>query len=334
MNIPVATLKKYQKLSAHVRSNGILPIHKYLRFGEGHICKNVGHSFVTMAYDAEAVNDPVILVSEDDLYPLLGSTVSSFISINIVKGKVELNDGRDRFLLQQQDKKTFINPPTADGEPIPLSEEFIKAMAAAANFAIPVKDGPEYYNYVHIGEGAICAGEGFVVYHYPIEEPVKIVLLNYVAEAISVFKIESFLESENYYFFYNGEVTFGYVKPTISWFDIRKLFQQKREHIFTVGSSDLLSFNNLTMKLTQNPIVTLSNGKMEMDDVLLDKHHEREVPGLKVPSPFTYNPTRMNVVLKSIDVEELDFAESAPAYYISSKETKATAIIAKIQKPQ
>lgn len=315
-------------------SNGVLPIHKYLRFGEGHICKNVGHSFVTMAYGAESVNDPVILVPEDGLYSLLGATLSSFISISINKGRIELNDGLDKIYLPKEDVKHFINPPLTAGEPIALSEDFSKAIAAAAKFAIPVKDGPEYYNYVHIGDGAVCAGEGFMVYHYPIEEDVKMVLLNRVAEAISDFKIEAFSQSENYYFFYNGEITFGYVKPAIGWFDITRLFKQKRDYIFSVCASDLTSFNNVANSLTKAALVTISTGKMEMQDSLLETAQEREVANIKVPAPFTYNPQRMNTVIKGLDVEELDFSDSAPAYYISSKDTKATAIIAKIQKPQ
>lgn len=334
MNIPVKELKKFSKLSSHVRSNGILGIHNYLRFGEGHICKNVNHSFVTFCYDAEAVNDPVLLVPEDDLYSLLHKTTSSFISINEKKGKIELTDGEDKILVQKQDIKTFSNPPSFDGTPVPLSEEFSKAISSAARFAIPVKDGPEYYNYVHIGEGAVCAGEGFIIYHHPIQEDVKLILMNRVAEAISDFGINAFCQTDNYYFFFNGEVTFGYVKPVIGWVDIKRLFDKERKHIFTIGSSDLLSFGNLASALSKTAMVTVTTGKLEMNDSEVDKYQEREVPSIKVRAPFTYNPTQMSIVIKALDVEELDFADSQPAYYISSKETKATAIIAKIQKPQ
>jgi hypothetical protein len=88
----------------------------------------------------------------------------------------------------------------------------------------------------------------------------------------------------------------------------------------------------LSLQLSKTALVTISEGKFEMDDILLDKHHERLVDNVKVPAPFTYNPERMNTIINGLDVEALDFSDSKPAYYISSKDSKATAIIAKISK--
>lgn len=335
MNIPVNHLKKFQKLSAHVRGSNIIPIHHYLLFGGGKIVKNVNTSFIeyTLPNSNEYMKeDEFVLVDENDLYSLLGVTSSAFISITQTKKSVELNDGRDKIKLQSPATNEFNPPPIADGETIKLSSEFMEAVAKASGFAQFIKDMPTYYGYVHVGEKTVCAGDGIIAFHCPIEEVLKVVIDNKIAQVISKCDIHGFQSSDNYYYFHNTETVFGFAKSEIGWFDIRRIFQQKREFSFTLDATDLTSFNSLSLQLSKTALVTISDGKLEMNDMTLDKHHERDVSGVKVPAPFTYNPERMNTIISGLDVGELDFSDSKPAYYISSKDSKATAIIAKISK--
>jgi len=329
MNIPVSKLKKFEKLSSHVRSSNIIPMHHYLRFGNGKIIKNINTSFVEFILP-EADTD--MLVDENDLYSLLDITASPFIAITEKKGKIELNDGRDKVILQSPPVKEFSLPPVCASESIKLSKDFMEAVSKASIFAQFIKDMPTYYGYVHVGENTVCAGDGIIAFHCPIEEDLKIVIDNRIAPIISKYDIHSFQAEDNYYYFHNTEATFGFAKSEIGWFDIRRIFQQKREHSFTLDASDLTSFNSLSIKLSKTAMVTISKGKFEMDDILLDKHHERDVDHINIAEPFSYNPERMNTIINGLDVESLDFSDSKPAYYISSKDTKATAIIAKIQK--
>lgn len=330
MQVQTNHLKKFQKLSSHVSGSNIIPIHRYLRFGGGKIIKNVNSSFIE--YSCEMEEDEHYLVDENDLYALLKNTPSSFITIAGKKGKIELNDGRDKILLQSPPVKDFQLPPVAVGESIPLSSDFMEAVARASGFAQFIKEMPTYYGYVHVGEKTVCAGDGIIAYYRPIEEDVKIVIDNRIAQIISKYDIHTFQSSDNNYYFHNTESVFGFAKSEIGWFDIRRIFQQKREYSFTLDASDLTSFNSLSLQLSKTSMVTISNGKFEMDDILLDKHHERDVESVKIPDPFTYNPERMNTIINGLDVEALDFSDSKPAYYISSKDSKATAIIAKISK--
>jgi hypothetical protein len=329
MNIKVNDLRKYQKLSSHVKGSNIIPIHRYLRFGDGAICKNVNTSFIR--YLLPDANE-YLLVDENDLYSLLAVTNSSTISITAKKNKIELNDGRDKILVQSPDFKDFQLPEMPEAKGTEVSADFMEAVYKASRFAQFIKDMPSYYGYVHIGENTVCSGDGIIAFHCPVEEDVKMVLDHKIAQIIAKYDIHTFQSSENYYYLHNTESVFGFAKPVIGWFDIRRLFQQKRDYSFTLDASDLTSFNSLSLQLSKMAQVTISNGKFEMDDSILDKHHEREVANVKVPAPFTYNPERMNAIINGLDVEALDFSDSKPAYYISSKDTKGTAIIAKIQK--
>lgn len=332
MNISIKELKRFQSLASHVQGSNILPAHKYLKIGEGKIVKNVSSSFIV--YECKAADEGPLLVHEDDLFGLVSETPSAVISINKVKGKIELNDGTDVIKLQEMPPKTFNEPPVADSEKVLLSDEFWEAVSKATYFSQFIKDMPTYYGYVHIAENCVCAGDGIIAYHYPIEEDVKIIIEGKLAKSIAEAKPSWFSQNEKNVFFEGAGVIFGFVKPEIGWLDIKRLFAHEKKYAFSLPASDITSFGNLSIKLTSDPMVTITTGLLEMNDMLLDKNHKRAVPSIKMPGEFTYNPKRMNTVLKGLDVEDIDFSENGSAYYLSSKDTKATALIAKIKKPQ
>jgi len=328
MNIPVNKLKKFQKLAANIKTNGILPIYSYLKFGGGCICKNVGTSF--LEYKMEE-SDEELLVDEHDLFSLLNHTSSPFITITLKKGKVELNDGRDKLLLNTVKYSDFNSPNTSAKEPVPVSAEFMDAILKASNFAQVVKDMPTYYAFVHIGENAVCAGDGLMIFHCPVEEDLSIVLEGRIAQFVAKQGITAFADTGNYHLFFTPDAVLGFAKSELSWFNIKKVFERPREYSFTLGASDIISFNSLSLQLTRDPMVTLSNGKFEMNDMLLDKCHERAAENIKVTEPFSYNPEKMNVVVNGLDCEEIDFSDGGPCYFLSNKDVKATTIIAKIK---
>lgn len=329
MIIPVNQLKKFQKLSSHIKSNNILPIYGYLQFGGGYIRKNVGTAFVNFICK-EADED--LLVDESDLFGLLNVTNTTAISITKKGSKIKVTDGRDYFDLVSPKHEEFPNSEVPAGSPINISEEFMEAVAKASHFATFIKDAPTYYGFVHIGEKTVCAGDGIIIFHCPVEEDVKIVLDNKIAQVLSKYNIHSFQESESHYYFHNSDSVFGFSKPDTGWFDIRRLFQQERAYSFTLDASDLTSFNSLALQLSKACQVTVSDGKLEMNDPYLNKHHERPAENIKIPAPFLYNPEKMNALIAGMDVETMDFSDSKPCYFISSKGTNATAIIAKISK--
>lgn len=293
------------------------------------ICKNVSSSFIKFDMDG---SDEELLVNEQDLYSLLNATSSSFINITKNKGKIELTDGKDRFLLQSPPVTDFNMPTIPDSETTTVSGAFLNAVSSASAFTQFIKDMPTYYGFIHIGEGSVCAGDGIIIYHCPVEENIKLVLEGSIAKFLSKLDIQSIGIADNYYYFLTNDCTIGIAKPSEGWFDIRKVFKNKREYSFTGSSSDIVSFNTLSLQLSKTALVTLSNGKFEMTDMLFDKYHERIAENIKIESPFSYNPDRMNTVINGLDCEEIEFHDAAGCYFLSSKDTKATTIIAKINK--
>jgi hypothetical protein len=330
MNIKTAELRAFQKLASHIKGSGVLPIHGYLKFGGGGICKNVSTSFIRFDL-TEADED--MLVPENDLYSLLAVTRSEFINITTAKvGKILLSDTKDKIYIQTPKVAEFNIPPVPETTQHTLSEDFSDALSRAACFAQFIKDMPTYYGYVHIGKKTICAGDGIIGLHYPVSDDFEATIEGTAAKFIASLNPHSYSVSEAYHFFFTDGAQIGLSKSIIGWFDIRKIFEYPKAYEFTADPSDVLSFNQLSMKLTQAPVVTMSKGKFEMNDMLLDKYHEREDQSLTLEAPFTYNPEKMNVLLNAIGGSETEFHHSAPCYFITHKDTKATAFIAKIGK--
>src|ERR1700740_102442 len=137
MELKVSDLKRFQKASKHIQSNGVLPIHNYLKFEPGKITKIVTGAFVE--FPCQGIDEPV-LVDEKMLNNLLNITNSPIITISNNKAKVIMSAG--------------------------MAPEVAKNMEVI----------PHYLMYVLFGNKSICGGDGFMAIHYPIEETVEIVL--------------------------------------------------------------------------------------------------------------------------------------------------------------
>jgi hypothetical protein len=329
MNIKVSDLKKFQKYAANIKTNKILPIYGYLKFGDGTIVKNISTSFVV--FDCEDAKESV-LVDEHLLNSLLNVTTSEFINISIKGNKVTISDTRDKIVFQAPAVKEYSALPKMGSDKMQVSDGFIEALGMSANFAVNMADIPEKYMYVHIGEKTICAGDGIIGFHCPVEESMKIVLEKKIAQLLCKYNISAFSQSDSYYFFYTPEAVLGFAIQSIGWMDIRRVFADIPKVTFTTMSSDIQSFNALSMQASASCIVTMETGKLEMNDMLSDIKHDRPAENLVLPEPFTYAPSKMNTVLSALGSEEIDFHEGKGMYYIKSSDTKATAIIAKINK--
>lgn len=330
MNIKVSDLKKFQKLSGHIRPSGITPASTCLKFGGGAIVKNANSAFIS--YDCVDANED-ILVDELALNSLLNATFSDFINICVKSGKVVISDTRDKIPCGFIESKEFNNPPICETNKKALSPEFLDALHLAADTCTGYKNPATLYMFVHIGKNMIAAGNGFMGVVFPIVEDYTVVLEKNIARLVSSHNITSMCESKGHYFFYADDFVMGFSKQEIGFCEMGKHMNGGKDRTFTVASSDIRSFNSLALSLCKDySIVTMETGKFEMTDHRIDYAPTRPAPELTLPEPFHYNAENMNQVVTALGVETLDFYHSDKAYFIKSTETKATAIIAKIQK--
>lgn len=329
MNIRVSDLRRFRKLAVSIKTNKILPIYGYLKFGDGEICKATEHAFVKWGC---AESDEKILVEEKHLFNLLDITNAPFINISKKGKKVMLTDGRDNLHFQTDEYDLFTKIPGKPEEVIQITDAFLDALGMSSEFCMPMGPIPQYYMYVQIGNKTICSGDGVILFHQDIEEPVNAILEKDIARLMSREPVKSFSESESHYFFFTEDTTFGFTKQNMGYTDIRKFFANIGKVSFSSSNSDFASYNTLASKSAINPIVNIVTGKMEMYDSGTDMGNTRPMPNITLSKDFSYIPSYMNRLLSAIAGDALDFYENDKFMAIKNPDIKATAIIAKISK--
>lgn len=330
MNIKVSNLKKFQKLSSHIRPAGITPASSCIKFCDGKLIKNANSAFIE--YDCQDATDNV-LVDENVLNSLLKNTISDIISISVIDKKLILSDGRDKISSGIIPVKEFVDPIMDKSKRRPISNDFLDSLRRSSGACMPYKSQSSLYMFVHIGGKLMAAGNGFMGVCFPIEEDYTMVLEKSVAALVANYEIVSTSETSGHYFFYAENFTLGFSKQEIGFCEMGKMMQCNNKITFTISACDITSFNSLALSLCKDySIVTIDSGKLEMIDFRIDSAPIREIPGLKLPEPFHYNAEFMNQLITAFGVETLDFHYSEKAYFIKSPDSKASAIIAKISK--
>ena len=330
MNIKTKDLKAFQRLSSHIKSNGVLPASDCIRFGEGKLIKNAHSAFIS--YDCADANE-TILVEELGLNSVLANTPSEFLNISMKGKKLVVSDSRDNIPFPTFQDNEFNAPPESESKRQKISPEFLDALGRAAEVCMPYKSPASLYMFVHVGNKRMAAGNGFMGVVFPIEEEYTLVIERSIAALISKHEFVEMSESKSHYFFYGDGFTMGFSKQEIGFSDMGKLMSGGDERTFTISASDVTSFNSLALSLCKDwSIVTMDNGKFEMTDSRSEYAPTRPAEQIKVPEPFHYNAENMNLIIKALGAQELDFYHSPRAYFIKSTETKATAIIAKMSK--
>lgn len=332
MNIKVSDLKKFQKLTAHIECNRILPASDCIRFGGGAIVKNVNSAFVSYACNDSTVD---VLVDERSLNSLLNATASDFINISVKETKIILSDGRDKIPVGIVPLKDFGELPEPESKKLEITPEFLSILGQASEACAEMKAETSLYMFVHVGNKMMASGNGFMGVCFPIDEDYKMVIEKEVAKLVSRQQIYGWAESKGHYFFYGHDVFFGFSKQQIGFSNMGSMIRGGEERTFSISSADVLSFNSLALSLSftkELTVVTMAPGQFETVKAGDEEPSVRPYEGLKVPEPFNYNPEYMNKVITALNVEELDFYHDKRAYFIKSPDTKATAIIAKISK--
>lgn len=330
MNIKTSTLKKFKEYSSHIKGNGVLPIHDYLKFGNSVIQKVVTSCFIK--FDCEE-SDEEILVEEKALYDLLAITPSDFISITHKKGITTISDKRDTIPMPVPEIKLFTDIPTLDLDKSDLSSECLDAIGSAAKICGQMGDTPDKYMFVMVGDKCVTSISQSYGYCRLIEESVEMALEKKIASFVARSNAKACSVSDTHYVFYTDTATIGFTRQSIGYGDFGKqLRTDPGELTFTGSNSDIQSFNSLSISLCDFPQVTiLKKGGFESYNSTSEIPHTR--PSNIIPlEDFTYLPAPMNLLLSALGDEELDFYQKPNMLVIKSKETNATAAIGKIQK--
>lgn len=326
MKIATADLKQFKANGTAIRKRNIMPILDYIAFRQGAACKNNLISFLSQTIPGA---DEDLLVDESTLSVFLKNTEAKEIEIYKEGLSVVLNDGKTKIDCPTEDVDLYPrdSQPESDFKIIPA--EVSAAISAASDFILPEELTPGPRSVIFVGKDHVCASNGFVAYVEKVGKVEEIVLQRETAKAIFSHGLDvPFAQSASYHFFKDNDKTYGFAKPDYPFADISQFGKHSRDLPSVVmNRRDLLSFNQTCIdsrkaKYFMPARFSLTN---QVDLSFLDSDFgikiDRSIPADgKAPIKFAYNPEYMNIILKSMDDDEVTLHYDKHKIYFSNND--------------
>lgn len=325
--VPVADIKTFKQNSAHVKTNGILPILDYILFDNGEIIKTNGHDYVVQQSNFSGA----FLVDERELYSFMEYTNANdllFTVEQIEKGKkrIAITDGVKKGGSNTDDVIHYLKRQTPSDKKTILSADTLDDIGIAAEYTDEKASDLRAKN-VFVGNGAILASDGFIAFKKECSHDLPTMVLSRgICKIISGFESLVFSENEKMMFFEAANTTYGFVKSEATYFDLSPFFAMDKEKSFVINKRELLSYNNWSIARSPLkyccPYFEISDEglllTMQDADYALDGSETIPAKGT-MKGKFRYNAAIMNRLLSSVPDEELDFYQAKNRFYISGK---------------
>lgn len=320
IKVPVADIRSLKKNSSHIKKNGILPIHDYIKFDNGTITKTSQHEYVVQ----ESNFNGAFLVEERVLFHFIDYTHAAEILFVADGKKVILSDGSQKASSNQDDINLFPKIEQPPKETVSLTDTILKLFGSAAKYT-QEKDSDLRKSHIFIGGDAIIASDGFIAFYRKIDRALpKTAIHRSVAETVSSIDPADFSQTEKKLFFRAGKVLYGFQKTEATYVDMSGFFNYKKGTCFHAPKSDLIAFNEMSLGMSKlklcHPYLEVVNGKLLMsavDSVFgVDNEKEIDVVG-EMGDKFQYDAVILNRLLKTAPDEELTFYRIKGMMYIT-----------------
>lgn len=332
VTISTKEIKDFKAASSFIKSNKLLPILDYLKFGDGVITKTNLSSFISY----KTKFDGSFLVQEDILLNFVSLTSSPTIDISISKGVVTISDGNSTVTSPSEDIANYPSVPVPNKENCFFGEDILMAIGLSSNFT-DQEELPTVRGHVFISGNYVMASNGFIGYREKVSESLpNIVLSKEIALTLGKIPASAFNENDNNVFFSNERYTVGFVKPELKFFDISSVFNKKTEggDSFVIHKDDLISFCELCIISTKSKFheCYMKNGKkgllLEMNDVDFNVNVKKEISfNGTLEQDFIFNPSFMLKCIKSLCDQELTFTRNGNMYLITDSSSSVSLIM-------
>ncbi|MCG2614868.1 hypothetical protein LZZ85_11270 [Terrimonas sp. NA20] len=343
MRIKVTDLREFFKRSSKIRSNGVLPIHDYLKIDFSReavvITKSVSFAFCRHEIESESNDIETILVEEKRLSALVNSAEGEYITFEIKKDKILLSDSINEVSLKAENVEGFSKQPKqGDNETYILSESVISALFQAKSF-IYVMQLDNNYGHVYcsnVGEDSyIFSTNGQALYLKKLTEKLPAFSLNPVAcETLAPYETLVYYTAENYNCFDSGKTLFGFAKSEMKAPNFSPVVNNiDREKGITVNKDDLLKFTSLVNSFSfKVPIISIEPGEgslaLRYNEVDYQVDAQRDIEAVMNFSPevFHWNTQFLEPVLKCFSTEKVTLHPGGPLYAVENPEEEGLTI--------
>ncbi len=327
MNFKLIDLKDFKEKSAFIKQNSIIPVLSNIRFDKGRLIKNNLKEFIVYQLN----NDIETLIDERILMNYI-STAKGDVEITVNGKKVTITDGSIPVTSTAGNVDEYPITSLSEAALLSLPEGTQDAIAMAAKFINPSADG--YVSFVFCGKGMVAASDNFIGNITPVSEVPTMILSKECALAVCGLEDPEFAESDNYYFFRSGHVTYGFIKPEQQFIDFTPFLTYSDEKSFTLAKSELVRFNDVCVNSGQSKALSAKfakvNGHLVMTmndtDYAVDAGAKVVASGSEVDE-FKYSPALMNRLLKALPEQELTFVQGKHKYYIKGQLNYLTLIM-------
>lgn len=321
VKVPVADIMSLKKNSSHIKKNGIVPIHDYIKFDNGTITKTNSNEFVVQ----ESNFTGSFLVEERILFNFIEYTSAPEISFASDGKKIIISDGVQKTVSNQEEVALFQLIEQPPKETVAVTDTILKLFGAAAKYT--TEDDDLRKSHIFIGGDVILASDASIAFYRKVDRQLpKTAIHRSVAERVSSIDPADFSQTDNKLFFKTGKILYGFRKTEATYIDMGVFFNYEKDVFFHAPKQELISFNEMSLAMSKfkfcHPFLEIKNGKLLMSavnsDYGVDNEKEIEVVG-EIGDKFHYDAMTLNRLLRTAPDEELMFTRAKGKMYITGE---------------
>jgi len=315
MKLLTSDLRKFGAASSSIKKNNLMPILNYLKFDNGYITKNNLESFIIMKADFTGS----ALIDENILMSFVNFTNEKEITVTVKDKHLVISDGKSKVTSPTEDLSHFPVNVETDGDSVQFTSDVLYNLRSALGFTMDDKTMP-FKEHVFIGNGLLSASTGFICFTQAVDKAIPETILSRDASAALIkFEEVTFSQNDTYQFFQKDDFKYGFIKTDLKFLNM-KLFSllPEGDHI-PVNKSELVKFCEICINNTPSRIVSASSEGEKL--VMVDKDY-----GVTIETPvsfnigeFTFNPSIMLKMLKSVPDEQLKFVRAPSKYFVTGE---------------
>jgi hypothetical protein len=173
---------------------------------------------------------------------------------------------------------------------------------------------------VFVGNGIVGASSGFVAYVDKADEVLPNIILEKAAlSALKGMEFVMFQQNETYTFFSTGSFRYGFIKKDTKFVDMGRFGVLPDEKSYLADKNEILRFCDAINNICTGRVVIskIAEGKLSMIDADYGINYEKPLSS-EVPD-FSFNPSMMARLLKSLPDEQIKIIKSTNKFYITGE---------------
>lgn len=322
INLSLNSLQEFQKRTAYIQRNTVLPILSYLKLeqiGEGlYLTKNNLKSVCRCKIEGRT-DKPFnpILLDERILFASLSEFKGVEIQVLASDKQIRITDGKTRIDFHREDYTNYPGIPATPPDVVKskLTKEHFEAIDIASNY-INDAESAGNFQFVHVGNTYISAFNNHFFYlNHRFEQLPELMLTEEQAKVLSSTGLEDIIVmvTRSHYYFIGPNIVYVFTRqegnsPSVKTVHERLSLPGKD---FQIHKAEILGFVNVANVVSETPIADCTMtpagpfAKLTLVDANYSRNSHREIALAGTFDEFNFNSRLISAPLKSIPYDLL-----------------------------